>query len=348
MAALTREDLRNQLKRREVAPVYVLFGPETQLRDLAAETIVNYSFADGDVRDFNETTFSLNNEDNLKQALAAAWQLPMMASRRVIRITDVRISATGWRDTITEADENVLTSYFAEPSPTSVVMFIADELNRVRKMGKLLCDKTTAVEFVSLNDREFAEWARKQVKDAGVEINDISLRQLLSRIGPDVRRLSNEIDKLVTAASPNKVITPELIDSLVPNSRELSNFDLTDHLIAGRRKQALIALRKMLDDGAEPVMLIGLIGANYRQLLAVKDLMSRGADRREVVRAIKAPPKNHESILGAARRTDLNKLSSAIQNVAKIDLAIKTSLGGGGRKAARMQIEMLVCELAVL
>jgi hypothetical protein len=33
---LGREDLRNQLKRREIAAVYVLFGAETYLRDLAA------------------------------------------------------------------------------------------------------------------------------------------------------------------------------------------------------------------------------------------------------------------------------------------------------------------------
>ena len=326
----------------------MLFGPETQLRDLAAGYIADVCFGEGEVRDFNETTFSLNNEDNLKHALAAAWQLPMMASRRVIRITDVRISASGWRDTIIEDDENVLTSYFAEPSATSVVIFVADELNGVRKMGKLLRDKTTAVEFVSLNDRDFADWARRQAKDAGVEIDEVSLRQLLSRIGPDVRRLSNEINKLATAASPDNVITPELIDALVPNSRELSNFDLTDHLIAGRKRQALASLRKMLDDGAEPVMLIGLIGANYRQLLAVKDLMARGAERRDVTRAIKAPPHKQESILAAARRTDLSKLSAAIKNVAKTDLAIKTSLGGGGPKAAQMQIEMLVCELALM
>src|SRR5436190_5276404 len=215
-------------------------------------------------------------------------------------------------------------------------------------MGKLLKDKTTAVEFVSLNDRDFADWARRQANDAGVEIDDVSLRQLLSRIGPDVRRLSNEINKLATAASPAKVITPELIDELVPNSRELSNFDLTDHLIAGRKTAALTALRKMLDDGAEPVMLIGLIGANYRQLLAVKDLMSRGADRRDVVRSIKAPPRNHEPILAAARRADLKGLTLAIQGIAKTDLAIKTSLGGSGAAGARLQVEMLVCELALM
>jgi DNA polymerase III delta subunit len=76
--------------------------------------------------------------------------------------------------------------------------------------------------------------------------------------------------------------------------------------------------------------------------------MSRGAERREVVRAIKAPPKNHEPILAAARRADLKTLTVAIQGIAKTDLAIKTSLGGSGPKASQMQIEMLVCELALM
>src|ERR1044071_6846367 len=101
---ITREQLWSGLRRGRLEPVYVLFGPETQLRDTAAVTIADHAFAAGDLRDFNETTFSLNNDDGLRSALAAAWQLPMVASRRVIRITDVRISATGYRDTITEDD----------------------------------------------------------------------------------------------------------------------------------------------------------------------------------------------------------------------------------------------------
>src|SRR5438105_14668916 len=113
MALLSRDDLRNLLKRRETAPVYVLYGPETYLRDLAAKTITEFSFAEGDFRDFNETHFSLNREESLQQALAAAEQLPMMASRRVVRITDGKISASGFRDTVREEHEKALAAYLA-------------------------------------------------------------------------------------------------------------------------------------------------------------------------------------------------------------------------------------------
>ncbi len=346
--AISREQLWNQLQRGEISPVYVLYGPETQLRDTAAATIADQAFTEGDLRDFNETTFSLNNEGNLRNALAAAWQMPMMATRRVISIIDVRISATAYRDTITEDDADVLSSYFADPSPTAVVIFIADDLNGVRKMGKLLREKTTAIEFVNLDERQFSEKAKAEIKKAGLSIDDAAIRLMLSRLGPDMHRLSNEVKKLAAAALPGKVITAELIDALVPNSREISNFDLTDHLVAGRKRQALETLREMLDDGAEPVALLGLIGSNYRNLLAVKDLMERGVDRREVMKHVRLPWDKQEAFVAAARRADLRQLAGAVEGLAKTDLAIKTSLGGGGPKAARMQIEMLVCELALL
>ena len=344
----SREDLRNQLKRREIAPVYLLFGPETHLRDLAARTITDLSFADGDLRDFNETSFSLNSDDSLKRALAAAEQLPMMATRRVIRITDIRVSATGFRDTIAEDHEPVLSAYLSNPSPNSVVIFVADELNGVRKMGKFLREKTTAVEFARLDDRQFAVWARKEIRDAGAEIDEPTLRHLLARIGSDVRRLTNEVNKLAAAAMPGKTITSNLIEALVPNSRELSNFDLTDHLVAGRRSKALATLQKILDDGAEPLALLGLISYNYRRLLMAKDMMSRGAERGVVAGAVKLRYNDQEPFLAAARRADMRSLTQAIQRLAKADLAIKTSMGGGGPAGARMQIEMLVCELALM
>ncbi len=347
MPVISRDELRNQLRRREIAPVYVLFGTETNLRNLAAATITDFSFSDGDLRDFNESEFSLNTEGNLQRAFAAANQLPMMSSKRVIRVTDVRVSSSGHRDTIGEDDEAVLLAYLQNPSPSSVVIFVADDLNGVRKMGKLLRTHAAAVDFEQLADAEMAKWARDKVSQAGAEINEPTLRYILSLIGNDSARLANEIEKLATAALPEKVITHELVESLVPNSRELSNFALTDTLVGKDRKRSLLILRKILDDGAEPLMILGLISYNFRRLLMAKELMTRGADRPEVARVLNLRYRDQEEFLANARRADADVLKTAIMRIAETDLAIKTSLGGGGPIGARLQIEMLVAELAV-
>ena len=346
MAILTREDLRSQLRRHEIKPVYVLFGSETYLRDVALKFICDRSFAAGELRDFNENEFSLNTEGNLASALAAAEQLPMMASRRVIRVADVRVSATGIRDTLRDDDEALLTSYLERPSESTVLIFIADELDKRRKIAKVLLEKATAVDFSELKDHELTAWARDKVRDAGSEIDDRALRSLIMLVGPDVRRLTTEIEKLSTAALPHKVIGADLVEELVANAREIPNFDLTDHLIAGRSKDALRVLKKILDDGAEPLALLGLISYNIRRLLAAKEAMSQGAERAEIARIAKLRYSDQEPFIAAARRADTKRLTRAIKRLAETDVAIKTSIGGGGPTGSRMQVEMLVAELA--
>ena len=71
MSVLSREDLRNKLKRREFAPVYLLFGAETYLRDLSAKTIADLLLSNSSLREFNEIEHSLNNS-KLQYALADA------------------------------------------------------------------------------------------------------------------------------------------------------------------------------------------------------------------------------------------------------------------------------------
>ena len=348
MPVLSREDLRNQLKKRVISPVYLLFGAETYLRDLAAKTIANMVLDENSLREFNENEFSLNQSDNLSYALASAEQLPMIAARRVIRITDVKVSATGTKDTLKEDYETRLTSYLTRPSETSVVIFIADELDKRRKMSKLLLEHTVAVEFAKFTDNELVAWARKEIKDAGFDAEEKALYHLVALVGDNLRKLTNEIKKVTTAALPDKIVTYELVESLVPNTREMSNFDLTDQLFGKDKRKPLQTLKKILDDGAEPLMLLGLIAHNLRRTLMAKELMNQGVERSEVVRMMKLHPKYHEDFLQTARRSDSKKLFHIIRRIAEADLAIKTSKGGGGNAGARMQLEMLVCEIVNL
>lgn len=344
MAVLKRTDLRNQLKRREISPVYVLFGQETFLRDIAAKTIADLVFNERDLRDFNEDEFSLSVEGNLRTAIAAAEQLPMMATKRVVRICDVKVSATGVKDTLKEDEEDFLAAYLNNPSPSAVVIFIADELNGVRKLGKLLREKAAAFDFEKLDDGELLTWAGDKFRERGVAADDAAIRHLVALVGPGVRRLTTEIDKLSTAALPDTVVTFDLIESLVPNSREIDNFQLTNLLLTGEREKALLVLKKQLDDGAEPVMLLGMLSYHFRRLLMAKDMMTSGADRGEVAKVVKLRYSDQEPFLAAARRADAGKLRTVIEKLAETDVALKTSLGGGAW-GPRMQIETLVCQI---
>jgi DNA polymerase-3 subunit delta len=332
MSTATREDLRKALKAGSIAPLYLLFGAETYLRDLAARAIADAVLCDAPLREFNESNFSLTSTD-VQQAIAAAEQLPMMTGRRVVRVADF--------SRLREADEEALARYLARPATSSVVIFIADELDKRRKLSKTLLDACTSVEFASLGDTELATWAKSRLRELKAEMDDRALHQLVALVGSDVRTLSNELEKLAAAALPSGRITMEMIDTLVGRSRVLSNFELTDHLIARNRRRALQTLQRLLDDGAEPVMLIGLIAGNYHRLALAKELMARGAAKEEVFRLVAMPYSKREEFLATARRSEAEALAQSIARIAAADLAIKTS-----QATPRLQLELLVCELS--
>lgn len=332
MSTLSRDDLKRALKAGRVEPLYLLFGAEDYLRERAARAISEAALHDAPLREFNETSYSLNSTD-VQQAIAAAEQLPMMSARRVVRISDFQ--------KLPESDEAALLRYLARPVASSVVIFISDELDKRRKLSKTLLDACVSIEFAALTDKELLAWAKSHLRELKADTDERTLGQIVALVGSDVRTLSNELDKLATAALPTGRITMEMVDALVLRSRELSNFELTDHLIARNRKRAMQTLQRLLDDGAEPLMLIGLIASNYHRLSLVKELMSRGAAKEEVFRLVAMPYSKREDFLATARRTEAATLTRSIRRVAAADVAIKTS-----QATPRLQLEMLICELA--
>lgn len=330
MKALSRSELERSL-REQVRPLYLLLGSEVYLRRVAAQAITDAALSRTLLREFNESAFSLLS-DPVQSAIAAADQLPMMSDMRVVRIRDF--------GKLRDADEEVLIRYLNNPAPSTVMIFIADDLDKRKKSTKVLLDVCTIVEFPPLKDAEAKSWAKTRLKELKITADDQVLSEIIRLVGTDVQTLSNELDKLASAAASTSRITPELVDELIGRSRELSNFELGDHLLAGNRKRALETLHRLLEDGAEPVMLVGLIAGNYHRLALGKHLLARGG-REEVFRNISLPPFKRDSYISTLQRSSPEKIARGIQLTAATDLAIKTS-----QATPRLQLEMLVCELA--
>jgi DNA polymerase-3 subunit delta len=330
MKALSRTELERSL-RESPQPLYLLLGTERFLRDTAARSITEVALHGTLLREFNESSFNLQR-DSVQSAIAAAEQLPMMSERRVVRIRDF--------GRLRESDEETLIRYLNNPAPSTVMIFIADDLDKRKKATKSLLDNCVLVDFPALKDAEAKAWAKTRLKELKTTADDAVLSEIISLVGTDVQTLFNEIDKLASAVADTGRITSDVVNELIGRSRELSNFELGDHLLANNRKRALETLHRLLDDGAEPVMLIGLIAGNYHRLALAKSLLAKGG-REEVFRNISLPPFKRDAYIANLQRNDAAKIARGLQLTAAADLAIKTS-----QATPRLQLEMLVCELS--
>lgn len=331
MNQISRPEFELSLREGRIAALYLLLGFETYLKNSAADAIADAALHETLIREFNETTFSLVSQSPY-EAVAAAEQLPMMSNRRVVRIINF--------GKLRESDEEVLINYVNRPAESSVVIFVASELDRRKKLTKALLDSCVVVDFPALKDGEAKTWVKTRLKQLKITADERAISELIALVGTDVQTLNTELEKLGAAVADTKRITLESVGELIGHSRELSNFELGDQILARNSKRALETLHRLLEGGTPPVMLIGLMASNYHKLAVGKDLLTRGSPN-DVFRAIPLPQFKRNDFINALRRTDAARIATGIQKIAAADLAIKTS-----QATPRLQLELLVCELA--
>jgi DNA polymerase-3 subunit delta len=258
----------------------------------------------------------------------------MMSDRRVVRLRNFA--------RIRESDEEILLAYLERPVESSVVIFVGDDIDKRKKLGKKLMSGAGAFEFQPLKPNELPTWIKTHLKTINADIEPRALSQLIELSASNLSALTQELNKLATAALPSGRITAELVDQLVTRSREHMNWDLTDNIVSRNRRAALKVLRDFLDDGVEPVLLTGVIAGTFRRMALAKALQARGATSSEIFGEVRVPPFKQRDYLAMLSRIDSADMARMIQRIAETDLAIKTS-----KATPRMQMEMLVCELMI-
>jgi DNA polymerase III subunit delta len=333
MPSRTRRDLEQSLKKGHIEPVYFLYGAEAHLRDQALREITEAALRGTLLREFNDSSFNLFSDD-VRDAIAAAEQLPMMSDRRVVHLRNLA--------RLREADEEMLLRYLDRPVETSVLIFVGDDIDKRKKLGKRLMSGAGAFEFQPLKSNELPTWIKAHLKNLNADIEPRAMSQLRELSASDLSALTHELNKLAAAALPSGRITADLVEQLVSRSREHMNWDLTDNIVARNRRAALKVLRDFLDDGVEPVLLTGVIAGTFRRMALAKALHAGGASPGEIFREVRVPPFKQRDYLAMLSRIDSADMSRMIQRIAETDLAIKTS-----KATPRMQMEMLVCELMI-
>jgi DNA polymerase III subunit delta len=333
---ISYEEFKRQVKTGQVEGLYLFAGEEEYLQNRAVHLLVNTIDEGG--RLFNYANFTIGESvqgtrTTTAMALDSANQLPMMAARRLVVIRDF--------DKIKEEELEPVLDYLKRPSPTTTVVFRAVSLDQRRKITAALMKACTVVNFEKLSEAQASKYAEAFLKARGCRIEPAALGHLLALLGTPMGRLVNELEKLAAYAEGG-FINDAAIEQLVPRVREHTGFELWDAIMKRERKRAIRMMHRMLDDKAEPVMLVGSIAGLYRRLLTAKDLIARRASFEEVAKATGqygGRAKEFNMIVGRLSREEI---VYGLRRLAEVDLAIKSS-----EATPRLQLEFLIAELTM-
>ncbi|MCW5556420.1 MAG: DNA polymerase III subunit delta [Verrucomicrobiae bacterium] len=149
----------------------------------------------------------------------------------------------------------------------------------------------TVEEFASLaDDRDWADRveaeAVRQFKAAGKRIEPDALTELVGRVGPNLRLLANEVEKLVVHAGERPEVTRADVDLLTPLQKLAAGFALGDAV--GRRDlpkalrvldEELWTIRAGIDKKRSEIGLVYGLISKVRLMLLMKEIRRLGLVR---------------------------------------------------------------------
>jgi DNA polymerase-3 subunit delta len=327
-----------EIKQKQFAPVYLLYGTESFLAEeflaLARREMVDPANADLNIGVYDCTEVALSD------ILQDAETFPFMAEHRLV-IARQAYFLTGAKPTVkVEADPDMLLSYLENPpSYTSLILHVeADKLDERKKLVKALQQKARVIPFQPLRDGDLYAWIERRAETYGARIDRPQAMKLAERVGSDLRLLDKELEKMALyVGTEAAVITDEVIDLLSSRTLEQDVFALIEQVVAGRLEQAFRTLYDCLKTGEEPIKLLALLARQFRLLLQVKQWAPRGYTQQQLSGMLKVHPYAVKKAAEQARHFTEASLRRLLALLAEEDFRMKS-----GQVDKRLAVELFM------
>lgn len=297
MPAATVPSVRKQIAQRTPDPVYLIVGDDdVEMARVAGELS---SLVEEELRPFNLDRLYAGEKNARPEAIVqAARTLPMMGDRRVVLVLRAERILKPKRGQ-EEGDEGpgateALEAYVKSPEPLTTLVFVASDVDRVRRLFKALQKHATIVECWGLKGsrdgkgttlQQVARQAEALVKqaaaEAGQQIEPAAARLLAERAGLEIATLRGDLERLLLFAAGKKTITRQDAEQVVTAETSQDDWAVTNAIQRGDRREALRQLALALDAGGVSYQILGQLA------WFVRDRMS-GTDPGRVRPAIEA------------------------------------------------------------
>jgi len=194
--------------------------------------------------------------------------------------------------------------------------------------------------FFPLLDREIVSWIEGWVKARGLSLTRDAAHYLVQTIGNDLQKINSELEKIEIYIRDRRAVTFDDVKAVSGDFREYSTFDLAAALGLKNRERALLILSRLLQEGEQPVGLLGSIAWNFRRLMRAKSMQSEGVGYEEIKRKLNVI--FHQSALfqEQMRRFSMDELRDDFGILISADKALKSSSLPG-----RLVLERMILKL---
>jgi DNA polymerase-3 subunit delta len=333
MPKATLERLLERIAKGKPIPALTLQGTDPYLRDRCREAIIE-KFVPIEARQWAVAKISASG-GGLDELLEHARMMPMLSPVQVLLLEDAETL-----DREGEASDPIikaLAAYLDDPAPFSIVIFVADDLDKRRKLYKTLAEKTLFVES-SAERQDVAAFAADRARELGAEIAPAALAELVDATNGERAKIQLELEKLSLFAAGRKIEVAD-VEALVVSAQKFTVWKLADVLGARDRRAAMEFLDGVLREGETPARIVGALAWMYRKLIEARELPP-GSNSYHAARELGMPPEAAAIALAQAQKIPKEALLAGVTVLAEADSELKS-----GAPAQRAILEFLLARL---
>lgn len=299
-------------------PVYLLVG-ETFLAEEAIERIRNEEGTDY----LSEVIF--NPGADTAELINALETPSLLGGKRLVVLRDAK--------DLRKEQADALAAYLESPSPDSVFVVLASGRSKLDAAAKRV---GAVISLETPKGRKLVGWLRARARERKLKLDDRAGWALIDSVGGDLRELDGALVQLVTGLGEGAAVGVAEVHQAFPRRADERIFAFTDAVGMRRLPEAMTALRRLLEQGDEPLMIFGALSGHVRRLLAARRHAERGA--KALSEALGLPSWRAERVGNQARSFREDELIAALGVLAQTDIDLK---GEGPVPAAILELAVV-------
>ena len=319
-----------ELESGEAGPLYGVFGEEDFL---VGQVVARFLGA----RSFSENP-SLNierfhaGETGPGRVLESARTLPFLGRRRLVVVQEVHLYKA--------ASSEQFIPYLNDPAPSTCLLFAGQAPDGRTKFFRALKDAAKVHQFARMYPRQVEAWLKERAQIRDRRLAPAAAVRLAELAGLGLGALDGELEKCALYVGARREIALNDVQAVAGQGRLYSIFDFTDALAAGDLARALSAWDQLDALSEPPVRVLAMVVRLLRQLLQARAVLDEGGGEKEVIAALRIPPRSARTLYERAQRESGRQLAAHLSRVLEADLALKSSPGSN-----RVIMERLVMDL---
>ncbi len=327
--------LRREIKKETVLPCYFFHGEETFLAHQFVQELKD-TLLSPDVQDYNLERFDLE-EHSWMEIIDLARTIPFFLSAWRIIVVELR---KGKKEFLNESEKKILKEYFFAPSSQTVaVIILSGKARKDSSLFKFFSSLPSSLAYMKilrpLREKSFLDWIDRRLSSSEKTATLEAKKRIEEMVGNDLRRVNNEIEKLITYVGEKKVIELDDVNQVSGWVKTFYEWEMADSLEKANFDHSLIVLNNLFKEGIRTEFIIGIIARFFRDILLAKLwLREKDRDRRAIFKELKPHIQEkygkfyrdkYNAFFSLVDNLSVKELNHLLDALGKIDFRVKTS-----------------------